>query len=127
MKIGLDARVGRPISVGMATYMREVSKRLPRVAPQFDYVTYTEGQNLGYVDQVTFPMQLRKDGVQLAHFMSQYVPMFVQGSFLFTIHDLIHLRFLSMFRPYIGPYYNWVLKRNARNALRVITSDSRTI
>lgn len=127
MRIGLDARVGRPISVGMATYMREVSNRLPSVAPQFEYVTYTQGQNLGYADQFTFPRAMRRDGIELAHFMSQYVPMFVQGPFLFTIHDLIHLRFLPMFRAYIGPYYNWVLKRNARKALRVITSDSRTV
>lgn len=127
MRIGLDARVGRPISVGMATYMREVSQRLPRVAPEFEYVTYTKGQNLGYLDQISLPFRMRHDKIELAHFMSQYVPIFAQGNFLFTIHDVIHLRFIEMFRAYIGPYYHWVLKRNARNALRVITSDSRTV
>lgn len=127
MKIGLDARVGRPISVGMATYMREVSQRLPHVAPEFEYLIYTRGQNLGYRDQITLPVRMWRDKIELAHFMSQYVPIFVQGKFLFTIHDVIHLRFIEMFRAYIGPYYHLVLKRNARNALRVITSDSRTV
>lgn len=127
MKIGLDARVGRPISVGMATYMRELAARLPRVAPEFEYLIYTKGQNLGYLDQVSFPQQLRRDGVDFTHFMSQYVPIFARPPFVFTIHDLIHLRFQPFFRAYIGPYYDLILKRNARRALRVITSDSRTV
>jgi glycosyltransferase involved in cell wall biosynthesis len=127
MKIGLDARVGRPISVGMATYMRELAARLPRVAPEFEYVTYTKGQNLGYADQITFPQELWRDKVDFTHFMSQYVPIFANRPFVFTIHDLIHMRFQPFFRAYIGPYYNLILKRNARRAARVITSDSRTV
>src|ERR1700758_3138823 len=93
-RIGLDARCGKRISVGMATYTREVSARLPYVAPQYDYVTYTKGQNLGIAEQIVLPFEMWRDRVELAHYMAHYVPAFAGGRFIFTIHDLIHLRFL---------------------------------
>jgi len=126
-RIGLDARCGRHISVGMRTYMREVSARLPRVAPEFEYRLYTEGENLAPLEQVTLPLRMRRDRVDVAHFMSQYVPLLAGGRFLFTIHDVIHLRFLEFFKPTIAPYYRAVVRRAARRAARIITSDSRTI
>lgn len=126
-RIGLDARCGKRISVGMATYMREVSERLPVVAPQYDYVTYTRGQNLGVAEQIVLPLQMWRDRIDVAHYMAHYVPAFAEGRFVFTIHDLIHLRFVQFFRAYIGPYYNTVVKRACRKAARIITSDKRTI
>ncbi len=111
----------------MATYMREVSARLPHVAPQYDYVTYTKGQNLGIAEQIVLPLEMWRDRIELAHYMAHYVPAFADGRFVFTIHDLIHLRFVHFFRGYIGPYYNTVVKRACRKAARIITSDRRTI
>ncbi|MEO9170685.1 MAG: glycosyltransferase family 1 protein [Candidatus Aquilonibacter sp.] len=126
-RIGLDARCGRRISVGMATYMREVSERLPAVAPQYDYKLYTQGQNLGIAEQILLPWEMARDHIDLAHYMAHYVPAFAGGRFVFTIHDLIHLRFVRFFRAYIGPYYMSVVKRACRKAARIITSDRRTI
>ncbi|HET9030150.1 MAG TPA: glycosyltransferase family 1 protein [Candidatus Aquilonibacter sp.] len=126
-RIGLDARCGKRISVGMATYMREVAARLPIVAPQYEYYTYTKGQNLGIAEQIVLPLEMWRDRIELAHFMAHYVPAFAEGTFVFTIHDLIHLRFVQFFRAYIGPYYNTVVKRACRKAARIITSDRRTI
>ncbi len=126
-RIGLDARCGKRISVGMATYMREVSARLPVVAPEYDYRVYTRGQNLGIAEQIVLPLEMWRDRIDLAHFMAHYVPAFADGTFVFTIHDLIHLRFVRFFRAYIGPYYNTVVKRACRKAARIITSDKRTI
>ncbi len=126
-KIGLDARCGKRISVGMATYIREVAARLPQVAPEYDYVEYTKGQNLGIAEQILLPLEMWRDRIDLAHFMAHYVPAFADGTFVFTIHDLIHLRFVQFFRAYIGPYYNTVVKRACRKAARIITSDKRTI
>ena len=126
-RIGLDARCGKRISVGMATYMREVSALLPVVAPQYDYRVYTKGQNLGIAEQVVLPLEMLRDRVDLAHYMAHYVPAFAGGTFVFTIHDLIHLRFVQFFRAYIGPYYMTVVKRACRKAARIITSDKRTI
>lgn len=126
-RIGLDARCGKRISVGMATYMREVSARLPQLAPEFEFHTYTKGQNLGIAEQVLLPLELLRDRIDLTHYMAHYVPAFAGGRFVFTIHDLIHLRFVQFFRAYIGPYYNAVVKRACRKAARIITSDRRTI
>jgi glycosyltransferase involved in cell wall biosynthesis len=126
-RIGLDARCGRRISVGMATYMREVSARLPEVAPEYDYRIYTRGQNLGIAEQILLPLAMWRDRIDLAHFMAHYVPVFADGRFVFTIHDLIHLRYKQFFRAYIEPYYMTVVRRACRKAARVITSDKRTI
>ncbi len=126
-RIGLDARCGRRISVGMATYVREVVKRLPVLAPEYEYRVYTQGQNLGLAEQVLLPLELVRDRIELTHYMTHYVPAFAGGRFVFTIHDLIHLRFKQFFRAYIGPYYMTVVRRACRQARRIITSDRRTI
>lgn len=126
-RIGLDARCGKRISVGMATYMREVSRRLPEIAPQYEFRVYAEGQNLGIAEQVVLPLEMWRDRIDLAHYMAHYVPAFAGGTFVFTIHDLIHLRYVEFFRAYIGPYYRTVVRRACRKAARIITSDRRTI
>jgi glycosyltransferase involved in cell wall biosynthesis len=126
-RIGLDVRCGRRISVGMATYIREVSRRLPQVAPEYEYRCYELGENLGLAEQVVLPLQLAMDRIDLTHFMAHYVPAFASGCFVFTIHDLIHLRFKEFFRAYIEPYYMSVVRRACRRAGRVITSDRRTV
>jgi glycosyltransferase involved in cell wall biosynthesis len=111
----------------MATYMREVSARLPAVAPEFEFRFYTKGQNLGIAEQVVLPLEMWRDRIDLAHYMAHYVPAFAGGRFVFTIHDLIHLRFKQYFRAYIEPYYLTIVKRACRKAARIITSDKRTI
>jgi glycosyltransferase involved in cell wall biosynthesis len=111
----------------MATYIREVSARLPRIAPEFEYRTYAKGQNLGIAEQIVLPLEMRRDRIDLAHYMAHYVPIFASGCFAFTIHDLIHLRFKQYFRSYIEPYYMTVVKRACLNAARIFTSDPRTI
>ncbi len=111
----------------MATYMREVVARLPAIAPEYEYRVYTKGQNLGLAEQVLLPLAMWRDRIDLAHYMAHYVPAFAEGRFIFTIHDLIHLRFKQYFRGYIGPYYMTVVRRACRKAQRIITSDARTI
>ncbi|HTU70509.1 MAG TPA: glycosyltransferase family 1 protein [Candidatus Baltobacteraceae bacterium] len=107
--------------------MREVSTRLPRIAPEFDYRVYTKGENLGIAEQIVLPLEMWHDRIDLAHYMAHYVPAFAGGRFVFTIHDLIHLRFKQYFRAYIEPYYMSIVRRASRRAARIITSDRRTI
>lgn len=126
-RIGLDMRIGRRISVGMATYIREVASRLPHVAPEYEYRRYEHGENLGLRDQVMIPLAMRRDRVDLAHYLAHYVPAFAGGRFVFTIHDVIHLHFIQYFHAYIGPYYGTIVRNAARKAARIITSDSRTV
>lgn len=125
--IGIDARVGRHTSVGAATYNRELAKRLPAVAPNYDFRIYSDGGTLDLSEQLAIPARIRRDRPALVHFLQHYMPLSLPRTFLFTIHDLIHMRFLHMFKAYIGPYYRNVVRRAAGKAARIITSDEMTI
>lgn len=115
------------MSVGMTTYARELAARLPRVAPQFEYVTFSRGRNFGWDEQVRLPLAIRRARVALMHFLSLYVPVIVPSRFVLTIHDLIHLHFPHHFKAKVGPYYRSVVHFACARAARVITDDERTV
>ena len=97
-RIGLDRRLTRQMSVGMKRYAIELASRLPRVAPEFEYVTFEHGANFGFAEQIVLPRAMRKARVDLAHFLSLYAPMISPRPYVVTIHDLIHLRFPQFFK-----------------------------
>lgn len=111
----------------MTTYVRELVARLPRVAPEYEYVTFTEGANFGWSEQASLPLALRRAKLDVVHFLSQYVPVFLPRRFVMTIHDLIHLRFPEYFKAKVGPYYATVVRRACARAQMVITDDDRTV
>lgn len=125
-RIGLDARSTRQMSIGMKTYARELTSRLPRVAPEFEYVVYNRGGNFGWHEQVALPLAMLRSRVDLTHFLSMYVPIVRPFPFVVTVHDLIHLRFPEQFKPKVGLYYNTVVKAACAKAIFVITDDERT-
>lgn len=125
--VGLDVRLTRQLSVGMKTYAREVAARLPRVAPEYDYVAFAHGANFGWDEQVRLPVAIRRARVDLVHFLALYVPVFVPARFVVTIHDLIHLHFPEQFKAKVGPYYQTVVRYACARAARVITDDERTV
>ena len=126
-RVGLDARLTRQLSVGMQTYARELTARLPRVAPQFAYVTFTRGKNFDWSEQVSLPLAIARAKLDAMHFLSQYVPLALPRRFVITIHDLIHLRFPRHFKAKVGPYYATVVRHACARAARVITDDRRTL
>jgi glycosyltransferase involved in cell wall biosynthesis len=126
-RVGLDARLTRQLSIGMKTYARELVARLPRVAPEFSYVTFARGGNFGWAEQVALPLAMRRARLDLAHFLSQYVPVLLPRRFVVTIHDLIHLRFPQYFKAKVRPYYQSVVRSACARASRVITDDERTV
>jgi glycosyltransferase involved in cell wall biosynthesis len=126
-RIGLDARVTRRWSVGMKTYARELVDRLPRVAPQYEYVSFEQGGNFGWSEQVRLPLAIRAARLDLMHFLAPYVPVATPAASVITIHDLIHLRYPENFKPQVGPYYRSVVRLACARAKRVITDDERTI
>jgi glycosyltransferase involved in cell wall biosynthesis len=111
----------------MSTYVRELVARLPRVAPEYSYVTFAHGGNFGWNEQMRLPFALQRAQLDLVHFLSQYVPLILPRRFIVTIHDLIHLRFPQYFKAKVGPYYATVVRRACARAARVITDDERTI
>lgn len=126
-RVGLDARLTRQMSAGMKTYARELIARLPRIAPELTFVEFTEGGNFGWREQIELPLAMRRARLDLAHFLSQYVPVLVPRRFVVTIHDLIHLRFPEYFKAKVGPYYATVVRLACARATRVITDDQRTV
>jgi glycosyltransferase involved in cell wall biosynthesis len=126
-RVGLDARLTRQLSAGMKTYARELVTRLPRVAPEYAYVSFTEGGNFDWSEQIALPFAMRRAKLDLVHFLSQYVPVLLPARFVVTIHDLIHLRFPDHFKSKVRPYYATVVKRACALAKRVITDDERTV
>ena len=126
-RVGLDVRLTRQLSAGMATYVRELAARLPRMAPEYAYVRFSEGGNFGWSEQVRLPMAIRRARIDLMHFLSQYVPLALPSRFVITIHDLIHLRFPEYFKAKVRPYYATVVRSACARAARVITDDERTV
>jgi glycosyltransferase involved in cell wall biosynthesis len=126
-KVALDARLTRQMSVGMKAYAQELTARLPRVAPDLQFVAFRDGANFGFEEQVRLPMQIRREGVNLTHYLSLYTPALPPRPYVVTIHDLIHLRFPQYFKSKVGPYYRTVVRFACARAARVITDDDRTV
>ena len=126
-RIGLDARETRQLSAGMKAYVRELAARLPRVAPEYEYVTFTRGSNFGWEEQIGLPLAMKRAHLNLAHFLALYVPVIVPVRFVVTIHDLIHLRFPHHFKAKVRPYYETVVRATCARAARVVTDDERTV
>ncbi|MGC1984088.1 MAG: glycosyltransferase family 1 protein [Candidatus Cybelea sp.] len=126
-RIGLDARETRQLSAGMKAYLRELVARLPRVAPEYDYVPFTHGGNFGWQEQIGLPLAMKRARLNLAHFLALYVPVIVPVRFVVTIHDLIHLRFPHHFKAKVRPYYETVVRAACARAARVVTDDPRTV
>ncbi len=127
LRIGIDARLTRQMSIGMKTYVRELVARLPAAAPDMTFVTFERGANFSLDEQLALPQRIRSARLDLMHFTSQYVPIATPAPFVITIHDLIHLRFPQYFKSKVGPYYRTVVKRACARAACVITDDDRTI
>jgi glycosyltransferase involved in cell wall biosynthesis len=115
------------MSVGMKTYVDELVARLPRVAPEFAYCAFAKGTNFGWAEQVKLPVAMRRERLDLIHFMSLYVPVVAPARSVITIHDLIHLRFPRYFKKRVRPYYGTVVRLACARAKRVITDDEGTV
>lgn len=127
MRVALDARLTRQMSVGMKTYARELLARLPEVAPDLEFVSISEGANFGWTEQVRLPRAIRRARVGLTHFLSLYAPAFAPRPYVITVHDLIHLRFPQYFKAKVRPYYQTAVRFICSRAERVITDDVRTV
>ena len=126
MRVVLDGRLTRQMSVGMKTYARELVARLPRAAPDLEFITLTDGANFGWMEQVELPRAVRRARAGLTHFLSLYAPVLAPRPYVVTVHDLIHLRFPQYFKAKVRPYYQTIVRFICSRAARVITDDPRT-
>lgn len=140
----MDARLTRQMSVGMKTYVRELVRRLPAAAPDLRLVVFSNealdvppparfvrvdpmlAVNASVGEQIGLPMLMRRHRAALAHFMSLYAPRFPGLPYVYTIHDLIHLRFPEYSSWKIPLYYRWLVGPDARNADAVLVDSGAT-
>ncbi len=126
-RVALDARLTRQMSVGMQAYARELAARLPRIAADFEFITFDRGSNFGFDEQVRLPLAMRRARPALSHFLSLYTPALPPRPYIVTIHDLIHLKFPQYFKSKVGPYYKTIVRFTCRRAAAVVTDDERTV
>ena len=126
-RVALDGRITRQLSVGMQAYTRELTERLPRVAPDLEFVIFREGGNFGWAEHVQLPLAIRAARPDLTHFLSHYTPALPPRPYVVTVHDLIHLLFPGHFKAKVGPYYRTLVRFVCARAARVITDDERTV
>ncbi|TAM58865.1 glycosyltransferase family 1 protein [bacterium] len=136
----LDARITRRYSVGMRHYVRELARRIPRVAPDLKIVAVVNqpleteaetvrvgGSNFGITEEAVVPLTALALKASLMHHFSIYAPYEPAVPFLLTIHDLIHLEFPEQFKPTILAYYRLFTRRHAARARRIVTDDEATV
>jgi glycosyltransferase involved in cell wall biosynthesis len=111
----------------MKAYARELTMRLPRVAPEFAFVPFSGSENFGWQEQIALPLAIRRARVDLVHFLSLYVPLVAPAPSIVTIHDLIHLLFPEQFKAKVRPYYRTIVRWACARAGCVITDDERTV
>ncbi|GAC1495010.1 MAG: glycosyltransferase family 1 protein [Vulcanimicrobiaceae bacterium] len=127
MDVALDLPRVRHMSVGMRAYAEELARRLPRVAPDLRFRTLVRTNALDAEEQVVVPIRLRATRARLVHHLAVYAPLVGLRPSVITIHDLIHLRFPTLFKRRVGPYYATVVRGVCARAACVVTDDERTV
>jgi glycosyltransferase involved in cell wall biosynthesis len=146
VRVVLDARLTRQMSVGMQSYVRELVRRLPSQCPGTDFVVLTNrlsdldvnhgraiviadavARNGGFGEQCVLPRIVRRLQPDLVHFLSVYMPRAVGCAAVCTIHDLIHLRFPAYASWKVPLYYRFVVGPAVRRAQCIITDAQATV
>jgi glycosyltransferase involved in cell wall biosynthesis len=148
-RIGLDARFYGPAQKGIGRYEQEVVDRLTRDYPQYDYAVFLGAHNFAgfkpagphvrkvladirwytLKEQIMMPYLVKKEGVDLMHYLHFNVPMFWPGRFVVTIHDLILTKHATRRATTLSPWLYWLknqayrlaISRAARRSERIIT------
>jgi glycosyltransferase involved in cell wall biosynthesis len=118
IRVVLAARPTTRASAGMRAYTRALLERLPRVAPDVDLVPVTS-------PLAAHPLALRAARPQLVHLPYLEAAPLVPRPYVAMVHDLIHLRFPSLFSRATAAYWRFVATPLYRGAARVLVSDPR--
>lgn len=125
--IAFDARETSHMSAGVLNYSRKLREWLPRVAPDIEVIPVGSGDNFDLAEQVGLPLAIARSGAQLAHFPTLFVPRFVPGAYIVTVHDLIDLHFPQFVKRHVQPYVRACVAPVVRGARAVITDDEATV
>lgn len=154
MKIGIDARFFGPPGKGLGRYTEKLVKNLEKIDFENQYFIFMrketwqdyvpENPNFKKVladlkwyslsEQIFLPRILSRKKLDLMHFPHFNVPIFYQGKFIVTIHDLILLKFptkrATTLNPLLYKVKYWGYKKTiwqaVRKAQKIITVSNYT-
>jgi glycosyltransferase involved in cell wall biosynthesis len=150
MHLGFDAKRAFQNTTGLGNYARDVLRILAERRPGHRYVAYgprlvagrlppgveargpdgAAGRALPSLWRVAgLGGQLRRDGVELFHGLSNELPLGLSGSkvrTVVTIHDLIFERFPELYPPIDRRIYAWKFRRAAEQADLVVAISEQT-
>lgn len=150
MRIGIDARFyGGEQSKGLGRYTQKLIEHLLQLTTEHTFVIFLQEEafhqwehtqeNVEVVlapyqwysmtEQLYMPLKIKQHNVDFMHFPHFNVPIFYNGPFIVTIHDLIISRFPTERATTLGPMmykfkqfaYNRVIQHAARRAKKIIT------
>jgi glycosyltransferase involved in cell wall biosynthesis len=125
--VAFDARETSHMSAGVLNYSRKLREWLPRVAPDIGLIPVGSGDNFDLAEQIALPLAIARSGAQLAHFPTLFVPRFVPGAYIVTVHDLIDMHFPQFVKRHVQPYVRAFVAPVVRGARAVITDDEATV
>jgi glycosyltransferase involved in cell wall biosynthesis len=150
MRIGIDARFyGGEQSKGLGRYTQKLIENLARLDKQNEYYIFLQEQEYktwnintdnfnrilapyhwySLTEQLFLPLKIKNVELDFMHFPHFNVPLFYNGPFIVTIHDLIISRFPTERATTLGPWlykikqvaYHRVIKHAAEAACKIIT------
>ncbi len=149
MKIAIDARMYGSRQGGLGRYIQQLILNLEKIDTENQYIILLRRENwteynpansnfqkvladipwYGWQEQIFLPKIIKKIKADLVHFPHWNVPLFFNGNFVVTIHDLLLLHYPSRRASTLSPIIYWiknkifllVLKHAARVAKKIIT------
>jgi glycosyltransferase involved in cell wall biosynthesis len=149
LRIAIDARKLRDYGIG--TYVRNLLRYLSRIDRTTEYVLLCRSEDCGVEEdlgdnfrsvvedspayslkeQVTVPIALRREGVDLFHAPHYVLPPLTPCKSVVTIHDCIHLRFPQYLPNRLGYAYArsslWTAAHRSDRVLTVSEASKRDI
>jgi glycosyltransferase involved in cell wall biosynthesis len=125
--VAFDARETSHMSAGVRSYSRKLRAWLPRVAPDVELLPVGTGDNFDLAEQAGLPFAILRSRARLTHFPTLFVPRFVPGRYVVTVHDLIDLHYPQYVKGRVGPYLRAIVAPAVRGARAVIVDDEATV
>ncbi len=147
MRIGLNAQLLPPDrsyrAAGVASYVRQLTERLPRVAPENEYVFFAPrgmtGKNIRPSrfdtsnpliripwEQVVEPVLVSRLGLDVVHSPVNVSPVLMSASSVVTVHDLGFMLHPEVFPAAKRYYLQAMVRRSVRSARQVIAPSLAT-
>ncbi len=148
MRIGIDARFYGSTSKGLGRYTERLIKHLEILDEKNEYTVFLRNDNIGeYIptnlrftkaiadfkwytlrEQLEFPKLLNRYSFDLVHFPHFNVPLFYNGKYIVTIHDLILTHYPTQRATTLDPFvyffkhqaYSVVIRHAITHAQKVL-------